>query len=32
MLFLHITNGPEIPFMSILKLFVDTFVNFWKRK
>ena len=29
---LHISNGPEIPLMSILKLFVDTFVSFLKRE
>ena len=32
MLCLHIPNGSEIPFMSILKLFVDTFVSFLKRE
>ena len=31
-IFLHISNGSEIAFMSILKLFVDTFVSFLKRE
>ena len=30
--FFHISNGSDIPFMSILNLFVDTFVSFLKRK
>ena len=29
---LHISNGSEIPLMSILKLFVDTFVSLLKRQ
>ena len=29
---MHISHGSEIPLMSILKLFVDTFVSFLKRK
>ena len=32
MIFLHISNGSEIPLMYILELFVDTFVSFLKRK
>ena len=32
MIFLHISNGSEIPLMSILKLFFDTFVSVQKRK
>ena len=32
MIFLHISNGSEIQLMSILKLFVDTFVSFLKRE
>ena len=32
MIFLHISNRSEIPLMSTLKLFVDTFVNFVKRE
>ena len=32
MVFLHIFNGSEIPLISILKLFVDTFVSFLKRE
>ena len=32
MIFLHISNGTEIPLMSILKLFIDTFVSFLKRE
>ena len=32
MIFLHISNGSEIPLMSILKLFVDTFVSFLKKR
>ena len=31
MISLHISNGSEIPFMSILKLSVDTFVSLLKR-
>ena len=31
-IFLHISNGLEIPLMSILKLFVHTFVSFMKRE
>ena len=30
-IFLHISNGSEIPFICILKLFFDTFVRFLKR-
>ena len=30
-IFLHISNGLEILFMSILKLFVETFVGFSER-
>ena len=30
-IFLHISNESEIPLMSILKLFVYTFVSFLKR-
>ena len=30
--FLHISNGSEIPYMSILKSFVDTFVSFMKKE
>ena len=29
-MFLHIFNGSEIPLMSALKLFIDTFVSFLK--
>ena len=33
MIFLHISNGSEIPLMSIkLKLFVDIFVSFLKKR
>ena len=32
MIFLHISKGSEILLMSILKLFVDTFVSFLKRE
>ena len=31
-IFLHISDGSEIPFMSILKLFFNTFVSFLKRE
>ena len=31
MIFLHISNRPEIPLTSILKSIVDTFVSFLKR-
>ena len=31
-IFLHISNGLAIPLVSILKLFVDTFVIFLKRE
>ena len=31
-IFLHISNGTEILFVSILKLIVDTFVSFLKKK
>ena len=31
-IFLHISNGSEILLMSILELFIDTFVNLLKRK
>ena len=30
-IFLHISNGSEIPSVSILKLFVGTFVSFEKE-
>ena len=30
-MFLHISNGSEIQLMSILKLFVDTFVSFFEK-
>ena len=30
-IFLHISNGSEIRLMSILKLFVDTFVDFFEK-
>ena len=30
-MFLHISNGLESQLMSILKLFVDTFVSFLER-
>ena len=32
MIFLHISNGSEIPLMSVLKLLVDTFVSFLERE
>ena len=32
MIFLHISNRLEIPLMSILKLFVATFVSFLERE
>ena len=32
MILLNISNGSEIPKVSILKLFVDTFVTFLKRE
>ena len=31
-IFFHISNVSDIPLMSILKLFVDTFVSFLKRE
>ena len=31
-MFLNISNGSEIPLMSILKSFVDTFESFLKRE
>ena len=31
-IFLHVCNRPEIPLMSDLKLFVDTFVSLLKRE
>ena len=30
-IFLHISNGSEIPLISILNFFVDIFVSFLKR-
>ena len=30
-IFLHISNGTDIPLISILKLFVDTFVSFSEK-
>ena len=32
MIFLLISNRSEFPLMSILKLFVDTFVSFLKKE
>ena len=32
MKFFNISNRPEIPLMSILKLFFDTFVSFLRRE
>ena len=32
MIFLNISNGSEIPLMSIMKLFVDTFVSLLRRE
>ena len=32
MIFLHISNRPEIPFISILQLFVSILVSFLKRE
>ena len=32
MIFLQIFNWPEVPLMSALKLFVDTFVSFQKKE
>ena len=32
MIFLHISNRPEIPLMSVLNFFIDIFVSFLKRE
>ena len=31
MIFLHNSNGSDIPLMSVLKLFVNTFVSFSEK-